>query len=187
MDDSVAGAITAVRLRSGTAQQWFELIDTVHSEQVDSGSGDDWDHFQQRFTAAAGGESFDSDDVREFLWYLESNGRMDTVARLCEIRPDLPVRYEQLIARQDDVGPEDDGPDETAYGTTRPREPSSWDMVVERFGPGWASWDGSDEGWIRFRDWTYASANAEDPRLYAAAYTRLDPSTPSAPPNASPD
>jgi hypothetical protein len=53
--------------------------------------------------------------------------------------------------------------------------PSRWDTVVEQFGPGWAGWDGSEQGWQQFRDWTYSVTNTEDPQLYAAAYERLDP------------
>jgi hypothetical protein len=179
MDDAAAGAITVVRLDPGTAQRWFDLIVTVHRQQSNSGSGDDWDHFQQQFTNAATGDSFTGDQVRKFLRYLEDNGRLDTVRRLRDIGSELPLRYDELTTRRptgatvDDDGP-DDGPDDDAYGTAQPRPPSRWDTVVQRFGPGWAAWDGSADGWTWFRDWTYATANAEDPQLYAAAYERLD-------------
>jgi hypothetical protein len=175
MDDAVIGAITAVRLDPGTARRWFELIDTVHKAQSDSGSGDDWDHFRQQFTYAAGVESFTAEQARALLRYLDGNGRLDTVRRLRAIGSDLPVHYDQLTARRapGSAADDDDGPDDT-YGATLSRPPSRWDVVVQRFGPGWAGWDGSAEAWPRFRDWTYAAANAEDPRLYAAAYERLD-------------
>lgn len=65
----------------------------------------------------------------------------------------------------------------TSTTPTEPAQPSGsqWDTVVQQFGGGWANWDGSEAGWAQFRDWTYTSANAQNPDLYAAAYEKLNP------------
>jgi hypothetical protein len=171
----VAGAITAVRLDSGTAQRWFELIDTVHTAQRDSGAADDWDGFRQQFENTAGGESFGSDQIQDLLRYLDDNGRLDTVRQMRELGSELPVHYEQLTAARDATGFDDAAGPDDAYGAVVGQGPSGWDTVVEQFGPGWAGWDGSEQGWQQFRDWTYGGANGIDPKLYEAAYERLDP------------
>ncbi|MFI7672122.1 hypothetical protein, partial [Actinophytocola sp. NPDC049390] len=50
-----------------------------------------------------------------------------------------------------------------------------WAAAVERFGSAWVSWDGSDSGWVEFRDWFYSATDSQAPEMYALAYERLDP------------
>jgi hypothetical protein len=150
MDAETLDAVAVVDIDPSQAGEWFDLVHGAHSA-----SDGDWDTFSEQLRSTAGG-SFDM-AVETFLDYAADHGKIDLVDKLVADLGALPSAYasSREHAAQD--------------------QPQSWDTVVEQFGPGWAGWDGSEEGWVRFRDWTYSSANAQDPELYGAAYEKLDP------------
>jgi hypothetical protein len=84
MDEALAGALTTVELDTSDPQRWFDLTAHVYQEMKDSGSGDDWELFKKSFAAGAEGEYFGSDLVRQFTDYLDYNGRLDLVGRMCD-------------------------------------------------------------------------------------------------------
>lgn len=50
-----------------------------------------------------------------------------------------------------------------------------WQAAIGQFGSFWAAWDGTDLGWVEYRDWFYEATNSQDPDMYALAYERLQP------------
>lgn len=150
MDAETLEAVAVVDIDPSQAAEWFDLVHGAHSA-----SNGDWDTFSEQLRSAAGG-SFDT-AVETFLWYAADHGGIELVGKLVADMAALPSAY--ASSRQHAAEPQS----------------QSWDTVVQQFGPGWAEWDGSEEGWMRFRDWTYSSANAENPELYGAAYEKLDP------------
>ncbi|ONI76130.1 hypothetical protein ALI144C_36195 [Actinosynnema sp. ALI-1.44] len=147
MDAETRNAIAVVDIDPGQAGEWFDLVNDAHSA-----SDDDWDAFSDQLRSTAGG-AFGA-AAEAFLEYAAEHGRIELVNDLVQDLPELPSAY--AVIREQAAG-------------------SPWDDVVQQFGPSWAGWDGSEEGWAQFRDWTYSSANAQDPGMYAAAYEKLDP------------
>lgn len=155
MDAELMGALTAANVENHHTQAWFDLVTETYQYQVEMGAADDWDGFAQRITDVAGGDFAVA--TESFLAHAESHGKLDLVTNLVAIGPILPDEYV------------------TATAGAAPDGSSSWARVVELFGPGWVEWDGSEAGWVQFRDWLYSGANGQDPEMYAAAYEQLDP------------
>jgi len=66
--------------------------------------------------------------------------------------------------------------EESAEGTPEDAEGEGlWAAAVEAYGPAWAEWDGSEEGWEQYRDWFYDATNNDNPESYAVAYEKLNP------------
>ncbi|GAB1516032.1 hypothetical protein [Actinophytocola sp. KF-1] len=150
MDPETLEAVAVVDIDPGQAGEWFDVVEAAHST-----SNGDWDTFSEQLRSTAGG-GFDT-AVKTFLWYAADHGKMELIDKLVADPGALPSAYAN--SREQAAEP----------------QPGSWDTVVELFGSGWAGWDGSEEGWAQFRDWTYTSANAQDPALYAVAYEGLAP------------
>ena len=150
MDPETLEAVAVVDIDPGQATEWFDLVGAAHSA-----SNGDWDLFSEHLRSTAGG-GFDT-AVETFLWYTADHGKIELVDKLVADIGALPSVYASSREQAAEA------------------QPQSWDAVVQQFGPGWAGWDGSEEGWAQFRDWTYSSANAQDPELYAAAYEKLAP------------
>jgi hypothetical protein len=152
MDAETLDAVTVVDIDPSQAAEWFDLVDGAHSA-----SNGDWDTFSEQLRSTAGG-SFDT-AVEAFLGYATDHGKTDLITKLVADPGALPAAY--ASSRE--------------HAAQSQSDDSPWDTVVRQFGPGWAGWDGSEEGWTQFRDWTYSSANAQGPELYGAAYEKLDP------------
>jgi hypothetical protein len=152
MDAEMMDAVAVVDIDPSQSVEWFGLVDEAYST-----SNGDWDVFSERLNSTAGG-SFGA-AAESFLGYVADHGKIDLIGRLVAELPNLPSVY--AGSREQAAQPQADG--------------SPWDVVVQQFGSGWAAWDGSEVGWVQFRDWTYTSANEQDPDLYAAAFSQLDP------------
>jgi hypothetical protein len=151
MDSETLEAVAVVDIDPGQATEWFDMVEAAHAA-----SNGDWDSFSDHLRSTAGG-SF-ATAVETFLWYADDHGRIELIDKLVADPAVLPSAY--ASSREQAAEQPADG---------------RWDTVVREFGPGWAGWDGSEEGWAQFRDWTYSSANAQDPELYATAYEKLAP------------
>jgi hypothetical protein len=145
MDAEITDAVAAVDIDTDEAADWFDLVAGAHSA-----SGGDWDVFSERLNATAGGTFGTAAEA--FLRYAADHGKIELIDKLVANLRELP----------------------SAYASSR-KHASPWDTVVREFGSDWAGWDGSEGGWVEFRDWTYSSANARDPDLYAVAYEKLHP------------
>lgn len=169
MDEQLAAAIVAVRLPANTARTWFDLVIRTYQESRDSGWGADLGRFRQQLTTSAAQEFLDPRLPRELTDYLERNGGMPLLSRMCALGSELAQRYELLLAdrrRADALDAADELP---------AKERGSWQRLVARHGPDWSGWDGSETGWVQYRDWFYTVANSFDREVYAESYHRLDP------------
>lgn len=154
MDAEILDAIAVVDIDPGQATEWFDLVNSAYLA-----SNDDWDTFSERLSSTAGGTFGTAAET--FLRYAADHGKIELISKLVADLRELPSAYARSRERAAQPQPRSGG--------------SSWDTVVQQFGSGWAGWDGSEAGWAQFRDWTYSSANAQSPEMYALAYEKLNP------------
>jgi hypothetical protein len=171
MDDQLAGAIVAVRLPANTARQWFDLVTRTYRQARDSGWGDDLGRFQRQLTTAATEEFLDPALPADFVDHLRRNGGMPLLGRMCALGDELAQRYELILVDRRKAGAL-----QAADDVAEQRD--SWQRLLNRHGPDWSGWDGSETGWVQYRDWFYVVANSFDHEVYAEAYHRLDPLNP---------
>ncbi|WP_143261953.1 hypothetical protein, partial [Allokutzneria sp. NRRL B-24872] len=145
MDAEVVAALAAANLEVHQVLPWFEVLAEAYEQ-----SPGDWHEFLARLLAGTDGEL--AAPTAAFTAHADANGQLDLVRRMVETDP---AELQEIVTAETGL--------------------RLWHMVVAQFGPGWAGWDGSEEGWGQFRDWVYIGANEQDPRMYAETYQRLEP------------
>ncbi|MCX2954537.1 hypothetical protein [Lentzea sp. NEAU-D7] len=158
MDPEVMAVIDIAKVPPGWDEYWVALLAESQRD-----AGDDWNYFEQRVLANS---PSDLQEVAElFLRYVQENGKMGMVDRYVS---HLSVSSGADHAAAGGVGDEstEAGEESDVHGLQA--------AVVQQFGREWVNWDGSEEGWGEFRDWTYAAANSQSTELYAAAYGLLN-------------
>lgn len=154
MDAELLDAVAIVDIDPGQAEEWFDLVAGAYSA-----SDENWDAFSEQLSAAAGNVFGVAAEV--FLEYAADHGKTELIGRLVAELPELPSVYASSKVLAEQSAAQQDG--------------ASWDAIVAQFGSGWAGWDGSEAGWMQFRDWTYTAADALSPDLYVLAYDKLNP------------
>jgi hypothetical protein len=158
MDYAVTEMLEQLHGRLSDSSEFFEAVQAdcaLHRGDLDG------------LRSALSGRGFGA-AAEMLIEYLDGHGGIELAAKIAEERPD---ELADVYLRLSEAGPGGEATDSS--GTGDPQD-VLWAAAVEQFGAAWVSWDGSDSGWVEFRDWFYAAASSQDPEMYAVAYERLD-------------
>jgi hypothetical protein len=166
MGDAIEDACAVVRdYEVGDPGLFFRTVEEVY-EQL--GADADFSGFKDKFVAQANMEGFGTAG-EQLAAKAEGDGWRDFIKALVD------EGSRSLASRCDDSLDGVAGMFDDAEAGAEAKDQERWETAVTKYGPAWAAWDGSESGWVEYRDWFYEATSADDERAYAAAYEKLEP------------